>query len=111
MSWVKGSHVFSDHSAIFYVTHKQVIMEKAVFGCLERVSDPDELEAACSELILRYRPGLAGFVLNAMNYNYNWQRWEFSVSHASLPSIKRWVELLMLPLDPALEKEVVSDQS
>jgi hypothetical protein len=105
MTWIKADHTFGTHSALFFVTRKHMLMERLVFECLTVCDEPDQLEAAVLDLIHKYRPELKGCVVWHMGYNAEYGRWEFSVSHASLPRTAMYEPPKAIPLDPAMERE------
>jgi hypothetical protein len=105
MTWIKADHTFGTHSALFFITRKHVLMERLVFQCLTVADEPDKLEAAVLDVIHKYRPELKGCVVWHMGYVAHCDRWEFSVSHASLPKTPQYERPKAIPLDPALERE------
>src|SRR5690349_14732920 len=105
MTWLKADHTFDNRCALFFVTRKHMAMERFVFECLSQAAEPDKLEAAVLDLIHKYRPELKGCVVWHMGYEAIKGRWQFSVSHASLPKCSLYDRPKALPLDPALERE------
>jgi hypothetical protein len=108
MTWIKADHTFGTHSALFFVTRKHMLMESQLFEMLRlhgNQNTPELLEAAVLDLIHKCRPELKGCVVWHMGYEASEGRWEFSVSHASLPSTVLYERPKALPLDPALERE------
>lgn len=105
MTWIKAEHTFGTHSALFFVTRKHMLMERFVFECLSQADEPDQIEAAVLNLVHKYRPELKGCVVWHMGYEASEGRWEFSVSHASLPKTALYERPKAMPLDPALERE------
>lgn len=107
-TWVRVDCRFDHHSATLYIGRKQMLMEQAVFAVLQNADNPARLELACRDLILKYRPELAGCEIYAMSFNLEWARWEFSVIHASLPATPMHERSPMIPLDPAYEKDMLA---
>jgi hypothetical protein len=109
MTWIKAEYRFDQRAAIFYITGKQAVMDAIERAVLDNCdNDPDKLEEFVRDRLLKYRPELAGFTLYYMGYNAELHRWEFAVSHASLPKQNLWERLPIRPLDPAYEKDMLA---
>jgi hypothetical protein len=107
MAWIKSDFRFGDRGAVLYVTSKEVFCNIASALLTINETDPDRMEQVALDTILRYRPELAGCVIHNMGFNLMWARWEFLVSHGSLPRIERLQAVPAMPLvkepEPAAE--------
>src|SRR5688500_10084725 len=103
MTWFNSTVRFDHRAAVLFVSAKHMLIERAVFSVLANASQPDQIEVAVRDLIHKYRPALDCCAIFAMGFNQQWNRWEFSVSHASLPKVGLYAELPLMALDPALE--------
>jgi hypothetical protein len=109
MNWIKAGHRFDNRAAIFYITGKQAVMDAIEMAILNNCeNDPDKLEEFVRDRVLKYRPELSGCTVYHMAYNAECHRWEFAVSHSSLPKQNLWERLTMRPLDPAYEKDMLA---
>jgi len=111
MSWIKSEYVFHEGRAVFYVTAKHMLIERAVFEILKSRDDPSGLENAVSNLIQKYRPELAGCTIYHMTFNAPSNMWEFAVIHPSLPRVGFYEEAPRRPLDPSYERDVLATQA
>ena len=109
MSWVKSDWRFDEGCAIFFVTHKHMLIERTVFEFLERADDPVGLENALRELLKKYRPELAEASIYYLGFNVSLARWEFGIAHPSLAKVKWGETAPRRPLDPAYERDVITD--
>ena len=105
MGWVRADIVFGDRRANFYVTARQMFEEKALFSELSTVDakDPDALYKVVREYVVGLRPALQGCVIMAMVFDNCRNRWEFMVSHESLPVVSLYDSAPSIPLDPSRE--------
>jgi hypothetical protein len=104
--WVQSYWRFDEGAAIFYVTHKHMAMESSILSLLADNRDPVRLESAVRDLLGKYRPKLAEASIYSMQYNHSFARWEFAVSHPSLPRLQMGERMQDFPLDPAYERDM-----
>lgn len=110
MTWIKADCQFEHRVATFFVTYRQMLMEKTVFDLLATAEGPDALERAVLDLIAKYRPELAGCCVYYMGFDPSYNEWRFNVSHSSLPKVAMWSESPRRPLDPFYEKDLQSTE-
>lgn len=102
--WMRADFTFHDRRTTFLCSRADVNRSGFESRLLDawRAAEgesPESLERMLREVILHFRPELAGCVIHFMRFDYSRQEWKIGVTHELLPLVPRYECTPTLPID------------